>query len=96
MASSLVGLWYRFDTNTGRFAYLGDATAAANSPGDGVVCVTSVTDPENQVWQALNAAALIPPPAAASRSRGRWTIVWATLKAAWQGSTTTALSVTTA
>jgi hypothetical protein len=94
--SSLVGLWYRYNIVSGRFIPLGDPVAAANSPSDGCVCVTSVTDPEPMVCQALNAAYLLPPPAPNTLSRGRWTVVWATLKAAWQGSTTTPLVVTTA
>ncbi len=92
MASSLVGLWYRVDTFSGRFIPLGDAVAAASSPGDSTVCVTSVTDTEPMVCQALNAAANVPSPIAG----GRWTVVWATLKAAWQGSTRASLSQTTA
>jgi hypothetical protein len=49
-------------------------------------------DPENLVYQALNAAAVVPMPLGG----GRWTVVWATLKAAFQGSTTTPLVPTTA
>jgi hypothetical protein len=92
MASSLVGLWYRIDPFSGRFIWLGDSAAAASSPGQTCVCVTSVTDPENLVYQALNAAAVVPMPLGG----GRWTVVWATLKAAFQGSTTTPLVPTTA
>lgn len=92
MASSLVGLWYRVDTFSGRFIPLGDSGMAASSPGDSTVCVTAVTDPEPMVAQALNAAATVPAPIAG----GRWTVVWATLKAAWQGSTKTPLTATTA
>ena len=91
MASSLVGLWYRLDPS-GRFLPLGDAVAAASSPGNYTVCVTSVTDSENLVYQALNAAAVLPMPLTGNR----WTVVWATLKAAFQGSSTTPLVPTTA
>lgn len=90
--SSLVGLWYRLDPFSGRFLPLGLAAAAASSPGPCTVCVTSVTDPEPMVCQALNAAAVVPVPLGG----GRWTVVWATLKSAWQGSTTTPLVPTTA
>ena len=93
MASSLTGLWYRIDPFSGRFIWLGDAVAGASSPGQTCVCVTAVgADPENWVFQALNSAVVVPMPLGS----GRWTVVWATLKAAWLGSTTTPLVPTTA
>jgi hypothetical protein len=91
--SSLTGLWYKIDPFSGKFLWLGDAVAAASSPGQTCVCVTAVgADPENWVFQALNSAAVVPMPLGS----GRWTVVWATLKAAWLGSTTTPLLPTTA
>jgi hypothetical protein len=93
MSSQLQGFWYRVDAFSGRYFPLGDAVAAASSPGDNTVCVTSPgADPEPMVCQALNAAASISAPVAGRR----WTVVWATLKTAWQGSTTTPLVATTA
>jgi hypothetical protein len=90
--SSLVGYWYRLDPGNGKFYPLGDAATAANSPGDCTVCVTTPgADTEPTVCQALNVAATVPVPIS-----GRWTVVWATLKAAWQGATRTPLVVTTA
>jgi hypothetical protein len=80
--STSYGLWYRCDISSGRFLPL----SAPPGHADNICCVTGASDPENQVTQVLNAAALVP------AGTTRWTVAYSALKQAYQGGTRGALN----